>query len=38
LKCGDGEGRRRSVGKVEWKIKKYGMELGRKGISTYIKT
>jgi len=38
LKCGDGEGERRSVGKIAWKIKKYGMESRRKGISSYIKT
>jgi hypothetical protein len=38
LKCGAGEGGRRSVAKIAWKIKKYGMESRRKGISTYSKT
>jgi hypothetical protein len=38
LKCGAGEGGRRSVGKIALKIKKCGMESRRKGISTYNKT
>jgi len=35
LKCGTGEGRRKSVGTIVWKIWKYHEELWRK-VSSYL--
>jgi hypothetical protein len=36
FKCGTGEGKRKSVGPVVWKIWKYHEESGRK-VSSYLK-